>query len=87
MFGNRSREAGANALMIMRWGHPNVTVSQKHVHPAAEGMERALGRLEALNRKTVASVAENEKRQRPATSANSRGGTFRNALRAHSSVG
>jgi integrase len=50
-YGTRLGEAGADAFTIMRlMGHSSVTVSQKYVHPTPETMERAVERLEALNR-------------------------------------
>ncbi len=67
-FGTRLGEAGADAFTIMRaMGHSSVTVSQKYVHPTPEAMERAFERLEALNQKAVASLAESKKRLLPAT--------------------
>ena len=63
-FGTRLGEAGADAFSIMRaMGHSSVMVSQKYVHPTPEGMERAFERLEALNQKAVASLAEGKKRR------------------------
>lgn len=67
-FGTRLGEAGAHAFTIMRaMRHSNVTISQKYVHPTPEAMERAFERLEALNQKAVAGLAESEKRKLPAT--------------------
>lgn len=63
-YGTRLGEAGADAFTIMRlMGHSSVTVSQRYVHPTPEGMERAVERLEALNRSAEADV----KREQPAT--------------------
>ena len=46
----RLGEAGADAFTIMRIaGHSSVTVSQRSVHPAPAGMERAFEQLEQLN--------------------------------------
>jgi hypothetical protein len=45
----------------------SVIVSQKYVHPTPEAMERAFERLEALNQKAIANLAESQKRQLPAT--------------------
>jgi integrase len=50
-YGTRLGEAGADAFTIMKlMGHSSVTVSQKYVHPSPESMERAVERLQALNR-------------------------------------
>jgi len=50
-YGTRLGETGTDAFTIMRlMGHSSVTVSQKYVHPTPETMERAVQRLEALNR-------------------------------------
>jgi integrase len=50
-FCTRLGEAGADAFTIMRLaGHSNVTVSQRYVHPTPEAVERAIDRLEVLNR-------------------------------------
>ncbi len=50
-FGTRLGEAGADAFTIMRlMGHSTVMVSQRYVHPSPESMERAVSRLEALNK-------------------------------------
>src|ERR1019366_4737142 len=50
-FLTRLGEAGADAFTIMKLaGHSNVTVSQKYVHPTPEAVERAIDRLEVLNR-------------------------------------
>ena len=47
----RCGESGADAFTIMKlMGHSSVTVSQKYVHPSPEAMERAVERLEALNK-------------------------------------
>ena len=47
----RLGEAGAGAFTIMRlMGHSSVTVSQKYVHPSPETMERAVQRLQTMNR-------------------------------------
>ncbi|MBI4873027.1 MAG: hypothetical protein HY822_00190 [Acidobacteria bacterium] len=46
----RLGEADVDAFTITRIaGHSSVTVSQKHVHPTPEPMERAFEKLEALN--------------------------------------
>ena len=46
----RLGEAGADAFSTMKIaGHSSVTVSQRHVHPTPEGMDRAFDRLESLN--------------------------------------
>ena len=46
----RIGEAGADAFTIMRIaGHGGVTVSQRHVHPSPESLERAFERLESFN--------------------------------------
>lgn len=50
-YGTRLGEAGADAFTIMRlMGHSSVTVSQRYVHPTPETLERAVSRLEKLNR-------------------------------------
>lgn len=50
-YGTRLGEAGADAFTIMRlMGHSSVTVSQRYVHPTPEAMERAVQKMEALNR-------------------------------------
>ncbi len=47
----RLGEAGADAFTIMRIaGHSSVTVSQKYVHPTPEAMERAIERMENLQK-------------------------------------
>ena len=49
-FGTRLGEAGADAFTIMKlMGHSTITVSQRYVHPSPESVERAVGRMEALN--------------------------------------
>ena len=46
----RNYSGRADAFTIMRIaGHSSVTVSQRSVHPAPEGMERAFERMEELN--------------------------------------
>jgi len=46
----RLGEAGADAFTIMKIAaHSSVTVSQRHVHPTPEGMERAFERRQELN--------------------------------------
>jgi len=63
-YGTRLGEAGADAFTIMRlMGHSSVTVSERYVHPTPEAQERAVERLEALNREARRAVAE----KRPAT--------------------
>jgi integrase len=63
-YGTRLGEAGADAFTIMRlMGHSSVTVSQRYVHPTPEALERAVERLEALNR----SAERSGKRARAAT--------------------
>jgi integrase len=50
-YGTEFGEADADAFTIMRlMGHSNVTVSQKYAHPSPEAMERAVQRLETMNR-------------------------------------
>ena len=39
-------------------GHSSVTVSQKHVHPTPETMERVFQRLEAMNQRAIASLTK-----------------------------
>jgi integrase len=49
-FGTRLGESGADAFTIMKlMGHSTITVSQRYVHPSPESMERAVGRMDALN--------------------------------------
>lgn len=58
-YGTRLGEAGAEAFTIMRlMGHSSVTISQRYVHPTPEALERAVGRLEVLNREAVARLPE-----------------------------
>jgi integrase len=65
-FGTRLGEAGPDAFTIMKaMGHSTV-VSQKHVHPTPEAIERPFERLAAANQKALASLP-GEKRQLPAT--------------------
>lgn len=46
----RLGESGADAFTIMRIaGHSSVTVSQRHVHPSPESLEKAFERLDAMN--------------------------------------
>ncbi len=48
----RLGQAGADAFTIMRLaGHSSVTVSQRYVHPCPEVLQRAIERLDELNRK------------------------------------
>jgi integrase len=50
-YGTRLGESGADAFTIMRlMGHSSITVSQKYVHPSPETMERAVVRLDRMNR-------------------------------------
>jgi integrase len=66
-YGTRLGEAGADAFAIMRlMGHSSVTVSQRHVHPTPEGLERAVERLEALNRKARERARDQLAGQEPA---------------------
>jgi len=44
-----------------------VTVSQRYVYPTPEALERAVYRLQAMNAKAVARLAEGKKRQLPST--------------------
>jgi len=63
-YGTRLGEASTDAFTIMRlMGHSSVTVSERYVHPTPEAQERAVERLEALNRNARQAVAE----KRPAT--------------------
>jgi integrase len=49
-YGTRLGEAGADAFSIMRlMGHSSITISRRYVHPRPEALDRAVGRLEALN--------------------------------------
>jgi integrase len=70
-YGTRLGEAGADAFTIMRlMGHSSVTVSQRYVHPTPEALERAVERLDSLNRDAAQRVAANRPATVPATSAN-----------------
>jgi integrase len=67
-YGTRLGEAGADAFTIMRlMGHSSVTVSQRYVHPTPEAMERAVQRLQDLNRSaglpTKSTTLENAKKR------------------------
>lgn len=54
----RLGEAGADAFTIKTLaGHSSVAISQRYVHPTPETVELAYDRLEALNRKALASFA------------------------------
>jgi integrase len=56
-FGTRLGETGADAFTIMKvMGYSRVVVSQKHVHPTPETLERAFERLNASNEKALASL-------------------------------
>ncbi len=67
-FGTRLGEAGAGAFEIMRaMGHSTVTVSQRYVHPTPEAQERAIERMDAMNRGLTESPLNDPKRQLPAT--------------------
>jgi integrase len=56
-YGTRLGEAGTDAFTIMRlMGHSSVTVSQRYVHPTPETLERAVDRLQQLNRQKAGSV-------------------------------
>ena len=67
-YGTRLGEAGADAFTIMRlMGHSSVTVSQRYVHPTPEALERAVERLEGLNREATNRLPAAPKRQLPAT--------------------
>lgn len=58
-YGTRLGEAGADAFTIMRlMGHSSVTVSQRYVHPTPEALERAVERLETLNKNAQQRLAE-----------------------------
>jgi len=66
--GTRLGEAGADAFTIMRlMGRSSVTVSQRYVHPTPEALERAVERLESLNRKATKRPAEDGTSQLHAT--------------------
>jgi hypothetical protein len=47
--------------------HSRVTVSQRYVLPTPEALERAVDRLQAMNAKAVAMLAEGKKRRLPST--------------------
>jgi len=67
-YGTRLGESGAEAFTIMKlMGHSSVTVSQRYVHPTPEGLERAVGRLQAMNVRAARSLAGGETRQLLAT--------------------
>ena len=74
-FGTRLGESGADAFTIMKlMGHSSVTVSQKYVYPSPEAMERAVERLEALNKTgrqaaevpTISTTVENSRKPKKA---------------------
>ena len=67
-YGTRLGEAGADAFTIMRlMGHSSVTVSQRYLHPTPEALERAVEKLEGLNRTGISSLPGCPKRELPAT--------------------
>jgi integrase len=71
-YGTRLGEAGADAFTIMRlMGHSSVTVSQRYVHPTPEALERAVERLDCLNRDAAQKVQANRPATVSATSATS----------------
>lgn len=60
-FGTRLGESGADPFTIMRlMGHSSTVVSERYVHPTPESIERAVGRLQSLNRSAAASAASPE---------------------------
>ena len=67
-YGTRLGEAGTDAFSIMTlMGHGSVTISQRYVHPTPEALERAVERLEGLNREAMNRLEAGPKRQLPAT--------------------
>jgi integrase len=67
-YGTRLGEAGADAFAIMRlMGHSSVLVSQRYVHPTPEALERAVKRLETMNKTAKRNLPEAQIRQLPAT--------------------
>jgi integrase len=61
-YGTRLGEGGADAFSIMRlMGHSSVTISQRYVHPTPEALERAVERLEVLNREAMNRLPEHGK--------------------------
>jgi hypothetical protein len=61
-YGTRLGQGGADAFSIMRlMGHSSVTISQRYVHPTPEALERAVERLEALNREAMNRLPEGGK--------------------------
>lgn len=58
-YGKRLGKGGADAFSIMRlMGQSSVTISQRHVHPTPEALDRAVERLEALNQRAIAALPE-----------------------------
>lgn len=63
-YGTRLGEGGADAFSIMRlMGHSSVTISQRYVHPTPEALERAVERLEMLNREAMNRLPDRGKRE------------------------
>jgi integrase len=67
-FLTRLGEAGADAFTIMKLaGHSSIIMSQRYVHPTPEAMERAMERLDSMNKEALAGQKEAPKRLPPAT--------------------
>jgi integrase len=65
-YGTRLGEAGADAFTIMRlMGHSSVTVSQRYVHPTPETLERAVDRLQQLNRGKATNAVQDVPQESP----------------------
>ena len=63
--GTRLGKGGAGAFSIARlMGRSSVTISQWHVHPAPEALEKAVEGLEALNREGMNRLPEGGKLER-----------------------
>lgn len=61
-YGTRLGEAGADAFSIMNlMGHSSVTISQRYVHPTPEALERAVQRLENLNKEAMSRFESGQK--------------------------
>jgi site-specific recombinase XerD len=64
----RLGEAGADAFTIMKLaGHSNVTMSQRYVHPTPEAMERAVERMDSMNRRAIEGLKKAPKELGPDT--------------------
>lgn len=65
-FGTRIVESGTEPFAVMRiMGHSTVTISQKYVHTSGETVERAIRRLDAMNKSSRREAADGSRGELP----------------------